>query len=45
MTFTIWHIIAAVVIVAVLTAVIATFLTRRKDIRKVSYMIDRKSVV
>ena len=40
MTFTIWHIIAAVVIVAVLTAVIATFLTRRKDIRKVSYMMD-----
>ena len=34
MTFTIWHIIGACVIVAVIAAVIATIRTRRKDIRR-----------
>ena len=40
MTFTIWHIIGACVIVAVIAAVIATIRTRRKDIKKVAYMMD-----
>ena len=40
MTFNIWHIIGACVIVAVIAAVIATIRTRRKDIKKVAYMMD-----
>ena len=40
MTFTIWHIVGACVIVAVIAAVIATIRTRRKDIKKVAYMMD-----
>ena len=40
MTFTIWHIIGACVIVAIISAVIATLRTRRKDIKKVAYMMD-----
>ena len=40
MTFTIWHIIAVAVIVAILAAVIATLCIRRKDIKKVAYMMD-----
>ena len=40
MTFTIWHIIGACVIVAIVVAVIATLRTRRKDIKKVAYMMD-----
>ena len=40
MTFTIWHIIGACVIVAVIAAVIATIRTRQKDIKKVAYMMD-----
>ena len=40
MTFTIWHIIGACAIVAIIAAVIATIRTRRKDIRKVAYMMD-----
>ena len=40
MTFTIWHIAGACVIVAIIVAVIATIRTRRKDIRKVAYMMD-----
>ena len=40
MTFTIWHSIGACVIVAVIAAVIATIRTRRKDIKKVAYMMD-----
>ena len=40
MTFAIWHIIGACVIVAVIAAVIATIRTRRKDIKKVAYMMD-----
>ena len=40
MTFTIRHIIGVAVIVAVVVAVIAVIHTRRKDIRKVAYMMD-----
>ena len=40
MTFTFWHIVGACVIVAILVAVIATIRTRRKDIKKVAYMMD-----
>ena len=40
MTFTIWHIIGAGGIVAIIAAVIATIRTRRKDIKKVAYMMD-----
>lgn len=40
MTFTIWHIIGACGIVAIIAAVIATIRTRRKDINKVAYMMD-----
>ena len=40
MTFTIWHIVGACVIVALIAAVIATLRTRRKDIKKVAYMMD-----
>ena len=40
MTFTIWHIIGACVIVAIIVAVIATIRTRQKDIKKVAYMMD-----
>ena len=37
---TIWHIIGACGIVAIIAAVIATIRTRRKDIKKVAYMMD-----
>ena len=44
MTFTVWHIIGACVIVAMIATVIATVIatirTRRKDIKKVAYMMD-----
>ena len=40
MTFTIWHILGAAVIAAIIAAVIATIRTRRKDIKKVAYMMD-----
>ncbi len=40
MTFTIWHIIGACGIVAIIAAVIPTIRTRRKDIKKVAYMMD-----
>ena len=40
MTFTVWHLIGACSIVAIIVAVIATLCTRRKDIRKVAYMMD-----
>ena len=40
MTFTVWHIVGACVIVAIIAAVIAAFRTRRNDIRKVAYMMD-----
>lgn len=40
MTFTIWHILGAAVIAAIIAAVIASIRTRRKDIKKVAYMMD-----
>ena len=40
MTFTVWHIVGTCAIVAVVAAVIATIRTRRKDIKKVAYMMD-----
>jgi len=40
MTFTVWHIIGACAIVAIIAAVIATLRTRHKDIKKVAYMMD-----
>lgn len=40
MTFTVWHIVGACVIVAMIATVIATIRTRRKDIKKVAYMMD-----
>ena len=40
MTFTIWHILGASGIVALLVAVIATIRTRHQDIKKVAYMMD-----
>ena len=40
MTFTIWHILGASGIVAILVAVIATIRTRHHDIKKVAYMMD-----
>ena len=40
MTFTIWHILGASGIVAILVAVIATIRTRHPDIKKVAYMMD-----
>ena len=40
MTYTIWHIVGGAVIVAIAAAVIATIHTRRKDIKKVAYMMD-----
>lgn len=40
MTFTIWHILGASGIVAILVAVIATIRTIHQDIKKVAYMMD-----
>lgn len=40
MTFTVWHIIGACVMVAMIATVIATIWTHRKDIKKVAYMMD-----
>ena len=40
MTFTIWHILGASGIVAILVAVIATIRTRHQDNKKVAYMMD-----
>ena len=40
MTFTVWHIVGACIIVAIVVAVIATLRTRYKDIKKVAYMMD-----
>ena len=40
MTFTVWHIVGACAIVAIIAAVIASIRTRRKDIKKVAYMMD-----
>ena len=40
MTFTVWHIVGACIIVAIVVAMIATLRTRHKDIKKVAYMMD-----
>ena len=40
MTFTVWHIVGASGIVAIIAAVIAALRTRHKDIKKVAYMMD-----
>ena len=40
MTFSIWHIIGVAAVAAIAAAVLATLRTRRKDIRKVAYMMD-----
>ena len=40
MTFTVWHLAGACIIVAIVVAVIATVRTRHKDIKKVAYMMD-----
>ena len=40
MTFTLWHIVGACVIAAIVAAVIAIIRTRQKDIKKVAYMMD-----
>ena len=40
MTFTVWHIVGACIIVAIVVAVIASLRTRHKDIKKVAYMMD-----
>ena len=40
MTFTLWHIAGACVIVAILAAVASAIHIRRKDIKKVAYMMD-----
>lgn len=40
MTFTVWHILGASGIVAILVVVIATIRTRHQDIKKVAYMMD-----
>ena len=40
MTFTVWHIVGASAIVAIIAAVIATIRSRQKDIKKVAYMMD-----
>ena len=40
MTFTVWHLAGACVIVAVVVAVTAILRTRHKDIKKIAYMMD-----
>lgn len=40
MTFTVWHILGASGIVAILVAVIAVIRTKHQDIKKVAYMMD-----
>lgn len=40
MTFTVWHIVGACIIVAIVVAVISSLHTRQKDIKKVAYMMD-----
>jgi len=40
MTFTVWHIVGACIIVAIVVAVISILKTRQKDIKKVAYMMD-----
>ena len=40
MTFTVWHIAGAVLLSAAIAATVAAIRTRRRDIRKVAYMMD-----
>ena len=40
MTFTVWHIVGAAAIAAIVAAVVAAVRTRRRDIKKVGYMMD-----
>ena len=40
MTFTVWHLVGACLIVAIVVAVFATVRTRHRDIKKVAYMMD-----
>ncbi|MBR5735869.1 MAG: GHKL domain-containing protein [Bacteroidales bacterium] len=40
MTFTVWHIVGVAVIASIIAALLASVRTRRKDIRKVAYMMD-----
>ena len=40
MTFTVWHIIGAAALAAMVAAILAAVRTRRRDIRKVAYMMD-----
>ncbi len=40
MTFSVWHIVGACIIVAIVVAVISILKTRQKDIKKVTYMMD-----
>ena len=40
MTYTVWHIVGACIIVAIVVAVISILRTRHKDIKKVAYMMD-----
>ena len=40
MTFTVWHIIGAAALAAIVAAILAAVRTRRRDIRKVAYMMD-----
>ena len=40
MTFTLWHMVGACALVAIVAAVLSAVLTRRKDIKKVAYMMD-----
>ncbi len=40
MTFTVGHMIAAIIIVAIVVAVVVTIHVRRKDIQKIAYMMD-----
>jgi signal transduction histidine kinase len=39
-TFTVWHIIGAAALAAIVAAILAAVRTRRRDIRKVAYMMD-----
>ena len=40
MTFTVWHIVGIAVLAAIVAAVVAAVRTRRRDIKKVGYMMD-----
>ena len=40
MTFSIWHLVGIAALAGIVGAIAASIYTRRKDIRKVSYMMD-----